>query len=280
MARAWIWERLKSLAARAMRPGLAPIHERLDAVAKTLRDGQLAASWRGGLEGGLIGGSWEIPELAEKYRRELEFWQKTVKIPGSHPAIIGPFEEVFGAWQRQRLRELGQWLGLADDAAMAGWCRERSVVEVGGGPYPAVAAGRWKRAVAVDPLADGFAAEDLLPSNKDEFVSICSPGERLPLPGGSFDLAICENCLDHVVDPGAVAAEMERVLRPGGLLWLLVDLMEHRDALHPHPMEAQRLKRLLRDAGFQVVRERDSEHKSHPEAKGEWRGLLRKTGAG
>jgi hypothetical protein len=162
-----LWEQIKHLGARAMRPGLAPVHETLERIEREIRDGRSSSSWRGGVEGSLVGGRTVNPELREKYRRELEFWRTTVKVPGSHPAITGPFEEVFMSWQKCRLRELGTWLQIGDDAALEAWCREQSVVEVGGGPCPAVAAARWKRAVAADPLADGFAAEGLLPGNHD-----------------------------------------------------------------------------------------------------------------
>lgn len=290
-------EWLRRTLARLLRPGLVETEARLWRL-ETMILRRTGGVWRGGIEGGLVHDDpLDIDGvLAAKLREELTFWRRTVRIPGSHPAVQGAFEEVFGAWQRERLRELGEWLGMDDEAARAAWRRRQSVVEIGGGPYPAVAAAGggdggdggsgWRRAVVVDPLADGFAAEGLLPRNRDDFVYLCATGEYVPLPSGQFDLVICENCLDHANDPGKVLAEAWRLLRgraggdgtegASGLLWLLVDLMDHPDALHPQAMDEARIKGMVRDARFEVVRERVSGHKSHPEASGEYRGLLRK----
>jgi SAM-dependent methyltransferase len=41
---------------------------------------------------------------------------------------------------------------------------------------------------------------------------------RLPWPDGHFDAAVCLDVLEHCPDPGAAAAELARVLRPGGTL--------------------------------------------------------------
>lgn len=40
----------------------------------------------------------------------------------------------------------------------------------------------------------------------------------LPFPDRRFDVVVCEQLLEHVPDPRAVAAEMARVLVPGGLM--------------------------------------------------------------
>lgn len=44
--------------------------------------------------------------------------------------------------------------------------------------------------------------------------------EALPVPDASADLVTCQTVLMHVADPAAVLAEMRRVLRPGGLLFV------------------------------------------------------------
>lgn len=45
-------------------------------------------------------------------------------------------------------------------------------------------------------------------------------GSHLPLPQDAVDIAICVDVLQHVEDEGPLLAEMRRVLRPGG--WLYV----------------------------------------------------------
>lgn len=256
--------RLKALAARLLRPGLAGVHARIDQV-----------------EQGLHRRLDRLNRPVEKYEEELRFWRWLVKSEEGAKKIGGPFEEVFGRWQRARLMELGERLGLGGEAALDAWCEGQSVVEIGAGPYPAIAAApAWRRAVAVDPLAKGYAREGLLPAACDRVTYIDSPGESVPLAARSADLVIIENTLDHVTDPEGVLTETRRLLRPGGLLWLLVDLSEYSDHMHPHPMSAGRVREMLSAAGFEVVHDRVSDHKSHPKAYGEYRGLLRRTGAG
>lgn len=45
---------------------------------------------------------------------------------------------------------------------------------------------------------------------------VTAAGEALPFPGGSFDLALSHEVLEHVQDDRQAVVEMVRVLRPGG----------------------------------------------------------------
>ncbi len=57
-------------------------------------------------------------------------------------------------------------------------------------------------------------------------------GEALPLPDESVDVVVLNHIYEHVVDPEAVVADIHRVLRPGGALYLGVG---HRHQLvEPH----------------------------------------------
>lgn len=285
-------ERLKHLVFRAMRPGLLEVNQRLWRIEQVLGSGRanthghpparVFGLWRGGLSGqavDLFGNP--LPDLTPKYRDELTYWQHMVKHDAPR-ALGGPFEQVYGAWQRERIADLGRFLGLGGPDATALWCAQRSAVEIGAGPYPSIAVARWRRAVAIDPLADGYASEDLLPKecHGDEVTYIAAPGEAVPLPSEFADIVVIENCLDHVDDPRVVVHEIGRLLKPGGLMWLLVDLMEYRDHLHPNPFSQESLRALLASEGFVVVKDRVSDHKSHPNAYGEYRGLLAKPGGG
>lgn len=251
---------VKHLAARGMRPGLAELSRRLEAIEKSL----------------------DIADHDEaKYEGEISFWRYFIKQGGAERLHNDSFLNVFGRWQRERLIKLGHFLGLPGAESPGGiddWCATRDVVEIGAGPYPAIAAvkKRWRRAVAVDPLARGYTEEGLLAPACDDagVVYIDSPGERIPLPSGFADLVITDNCLDHVTDPPAVVREIHRLLKPGGHLWFFVDLSDHTDYMHPHAMNEAKVRALL--ANFAPVREEVSRHKAHPEAYGGFRALVRK----
>lgn len=282
---------LKSIVARIMKPGLATVHERLDVLGPAY--GRLtrrlegveagaarAADRLAAVERALESASG-LPLPRAKYEQELAFWTNLARSDECVARHGAPFHELFARWQSDRLRELADAMGLGLDG-FAAWARQASAVEIGGGPFPALAAlelvapgSAWKRAAAVDPLALAFVREGLSPPACERIVMIEALGERVPLPSAAADLVIIENCLDHVTDPGRVLAECRRLLSASGRLWLLVDLSEHRDAMHPHAFDAPRARELLRVAGFEVLHERASAHKSHPKALGELRVLAR-----
>jgi ubiquinone/menaquinone biosynthesis C-methylase UbiE len=54
--------------------------------------------------------------------------------------------------------------------------------------------------------------------------------KRLPFHDGSFDAVISNSIIHHIPDPGTALAEMRRMLRPGGLLFVR-DLLRPNDTL-------------------------------------------------
>ncbi len=189
--------------------------------------------------------------MTAKLRGELTYWVQAARETPPEPEDT--LEARFRTWQTTRLRELGDRLALPDERSLHQWAAETRAIEVGSGPIPALAVARWRAALAVDPLADGYAAEGLIPVWTEHVVMVAAPGERLPTPSAGFDLAVCENALDHCEDPARVLRELRRVLRPLGRLWLLVDLMTHRDAMHPSPFaDEASVRAALQRAGFGV----------------------------
>jgi len=101
---------------------------------------------------------------------------------------------------------------------------------------------------------------------------------ELPFPDGHFDVAVCVRMLHHFADPGAVLAELGRVVRPGGVLvleyankrnlksiarWLLgrqqwspfvPGAVEYRPIHYDHASVS--VRRSLRAAGFAIERMR------------------------
>jgi SAM-dependent methyltransferase len=70
--------------------------------------------------------------------------------------------------------------------------------------------------------AAGFAPRmDFGEYNCDLDLDVC----RIDLPDASFDCVICLEVLEHVDDPFAAARELQRILRPGGALFLTVPFL-------------------------------------------------------
>ena len=118
-------------------------------------------------------------------------------------------------WSAAQVRRIAARLELAG---------VRSVVDVGCGQ------GHWTRVVAsVLPESAALLGVDREP----EWIRIAEQrgdakiryavgrAEELPCAKASVDLVTAQTLLIHVADPRAVLAEMARVLRPGGRLWLV-----------------------------------------------------------
>lgn len=249
---------VKNLAARAVRPGVMPLMHRFDRLEAQLGRGRMDAA---------------------KLRAELDYWRWFIRGGGCEKQHGEPFAVLFGRWQRHRLLKLANVLDIPQDdrpGNIDDWCAQRSVVEIGAGPYPAIAAARkgWKRAVAIDPLARSYVDEGLMPAPCANITCVQAVGEDVPLPSNCADLVICENSLSSVNDPVAVVGEMFRLLRPGGHLWFFVDLSTQRDLLHPHPMTEQRIAELF--AAFTPGLSEITPHTAHPRAFAALRAHFRK----
>jgi ubiquinone/menaquinone biosynthesis C-methylase UbiE len=264
-------ERFKHLSMRLMRPGVTPVQNQIADIQQAV--GALAES---------VGRLNDIDADQNKYDSELEYWRWLIKKGGSEKGFGGPFAQVFGQWTRNKMIKMGEFLGLppvGEPGNIDDWAAGRSVIEIGAGPYPLIAAAAkgWKRCVAVDPIARGYVEEDLLPPAAQHVVYVAARGESIPLPSLSADMVVIENCLDHVRDPAQVVREITRLLVPGGHLWIFVDLSNHVDHMHPHAMNEKKVRSLLSEEGrLDVVRDEVTSHKAHPEAYGSYCGLLRR----
>jgi SAM-dependent methyltransferase len=144
-------------------------------------------------------------------RAELRFWRRAV--------ADGRLEG------RSREEVFTTYVGL-DRAFYAG----KRVLDIGCGPrreldWAEMAAER----IGLDPLAHRYLG--LLGTGAAERMRyVTGVAERIPFEDGYFDIVVSVNSLDHVQDVGRVAAEIKRVLRPGGTFVLLTEL-NHRARL-------------------------------------------------
>src|SRR5262245_2476970 len=155
-----------------------------------------------------------------------------------------------GRGQLSKEYERGYWAQQADSIAKGvqaqlGWYRWRSdklverldrlglsgitggnaaVVEVGSGPVGLAGFFPASKIVLVDPLQEFYCSNPVLSEVRNpKAIYRQGGGEALPVESDHFDLAIIENCIDHVQDDSAVYRELARVLRPGGVLYLTVN---------------------------------------------------------
>jgi SAM-dependent methyltransferase len=168
-------------------------------------------------------------------------------------------------WYRWRADQLADRLrALELDHLADGSAR---VIEVGSGPVGVASFFPARHRVAIDPLADRYARLPALVALRSPDVRyLRGVGEELPAETGGSDLALIENCIDHVRDIDAVMRELHRVLRPGGILYLTVNCrtrwgyLMHRtlsrlnvDRGHPHTFTPERARRLLTHRAFELL---------------------------
>lgn len=90
------------------------------------------------------------------------------------------------------------------------------LLDVGGGPgfFADAFAERGATYVAVDADAGEMRLHGRAPGPR----TVQASGTALPFADGVFDVAYSSNVLEHVPEPWAMADEMVRVVRPGGLV--------------------------------------------------------------
>src|SRR6185436_17186982 len=91
--------------------------------------------------------------------------------------------------------------------------------------------------------------------SSDDPAVIIGPIESMPFEDASFDSALCNAVLEHIIDPERAMAELARVVRKGGHLVITVPFLQ---PYHPCPGDFRRytadgLAQLGRDAGLEVV---------------------------
>jgi ubiquinone/menaquinone biosynthesis C-methylase UbiE len=162
-------------------------------------------------------------------------------------------------WHTGKLRNI---LGLIKDDP-------RSILDVGSasGWFISQVSKNFPKAkcVGVDAYKDAI----IYGSKKYKHIKfIHSDAHSLPLDGGSFDLILCTEVLEHVQDPKGVLSEIRRVLKKGGVaviemdtgnllfnlvwyLWTNLKGKVWKDA-HVHKFNSIKLEKMIENSGFIV----------------------------
>ena len=161
----------------------------------------------------------ELPDLADpRFRDEIGYfiaYERYYFAPGEYP-------EARRSYSRTLLNEVLARCGV-DEA----WLRDKVVVSVGCGCSGDLL--EWPAAVkiGIDPLLYAYQKLGMLGEDApgtSRTIGLSLSAETTPLLDDSAGLVVCRNVLDHVPQPPLVAAEIARILRPDGLLFLGVDI--------------------------------------------------------
>jgi SAM-dependent methyltransferase len=127
------------------------------------------------------------------------------------------------AWAKEEI-EWGMFSGFESEINALGELDGTDVVELGCGTayFGAWLARRGARVTGVDPTPAQLETARRMQDEFDlQFPLVEAPAEDVPLPDGSFDLAVSEYGASIWADPERWIAEAARLLRPGGRLVFL-----------------------------------------------------------
>lgn len=175
------------------------------------------------------------------------------------PQLCAAVGEIEGQEPPRALAERKQWergmLALAVKQ-FGGLLGDASVLAIGAGSEPVLfwLANRAAMVTATDIYGKGkFAGKEAAESmvrNPAAFSPVAYPEDRLVVlhmdarhldfPPETFDIAYSLSSIEHFGSPGEIAesaAEMGRVLRPGGMAVVVTECLVHLDALDRAPVE-------------------------------------------
>lgn len=184
-----------------------------------------------------------------------------------------PSRDQFEHWRRHYLSEVerGEFIRATLQRYIPEFdTRDARILDIGCGDagVPIAFAHAGARAVGLEPAAPNVVRGSVRVRDHGVPVRLArGVGEALPFPDAAFDLIVLDNVLEHVDDRDATLAEIRRVLKPDGILYLvtpkplslqslLSDPHYHTPALVLLPRRWQRwiIERRLGPGEYQVGR--------------------------
>lgn len=160
------------------------------------------AFWRG-----------ELNNIVEWYEGRLaELWGQPPPAPAVKVSRYDPVTNAVMTWAQVNRHYYPDHLMVPTD-----YFANMRLLDVGCGPIPRVRVFDGSERYGLDPLVNMYRAAGF-PSQYDDFSFVHGCAEAMPFEGGSFDAVISVNAIDHVDDFQAAAREIERVLKPGGIV--------------------------------------------------------------
>jgi len=173
----------------------------------------------------------------------------------------------------EELRHFRRWQERRRITLIAGLfppMRGKRILDVGCGSgwLSGVLSRRGMRVFAADIGYDSVARADARLKERGEPVSF-TVGDiyRLPFADGAFDAVVASEVLEHLPDPSRAAAELSRVVRPGGIAVVSTPYRERIESTlcihcnratpvnaHLHSFDEHSLGAVMSDGGFTVER--------------------------
>lgn len=198
-----------------------------------------------------------IPRWRKAQEYEQGFWQR-----------LGDSIE---AGTREHLDWYGWRANLLEQRleSIEGRCFDGKTLEIGSGPIGIVNFMRGGERYAIDPLEHFYATRPALVAlRRPDVAYLDGTGEQLPFEQGTFSLVIIDNVIDHTYAPERILREIQRVLEPGGRLYLSVNVHTRWGALlhtllavlqidrgHPFTFTSRSLHHLLSSTNFEIILE-------------------------
>lgn len=157
----------------------------------------------------------EIEKYQRWFRGELECLYRT-SCPREDQKLAAPNLKDASVLTWHKLCQEPKYLAdleLGPDAFVG-----KTVLDIGSGPIPSATCFKGIQLYCLEPLLADYvrAGFPLHYYDNVHFVHGCS--ESMPLSTAFFDVVIAVNSIDHVDDIQKTAGEIQRVLKPGGLI--------------------------------------------------------------
>jgi len=129
------------------------------------------------------------------------------------------------------------------------------VADIGSGPFPTLLVFENCERYCVDHLIEAYKAVGFpLAQFETEIEFLNAKSEAIPVADGFFDAVISRNALDHVDDFTKTAQEIRRVLKPEGVLHILVNYHKPT-ATEPHILNDRTIERCFGALGVRKLSE-------------------------
>lgn len=138
----------------------------------------------------------------------------------------------------------------------------KTLVDIGSGPIGILTKLRARERIAMDPLP--------IESVDETIKRIEAPGERIPLLDETADCVFVYNVLQHVIFPEKVLEEGTRILKKGGIFYILEQLNLPTDKMHLHSLRIDMFENWIKRNNFIIIKktiEKDC-YFDHPDEPG------------